>query len=238
MNIKKIELQANGFKGAYVTFLANEFRNNRPFVNETIKKNKNPIHMDMEKLFKDLRIHLLDVCKVNNIRLSEAEQKTLILETDVTSIEFDNDSFLISGEMEVFEDKKIKIKTCKVQESDGYEGYYEVRGLIEALKVEAISYVDGMKIVSDREMMLRWLEAKKDHNMSKEQFEALDEQGQKEYMDKTMRSKFGADIDMADEEEELEEEPSQAIDIDNEVIDVPEKKEKKSKKQTEPNTSF
>lgn len=237
MNIKRVELIANGFKGANVHILTNEFRNNRPFLNEIIKKNKNPIHMDMEKLFKDLRIHLLDVCKVNNIRLSEAEKKMLILETDVTSIEFDNDSFLISGEMEVFEDKKIKIKTCKVQESDGYEGYHEVRGLIEALKVEAISYVDGMKIVSDREMMLRWLEAKKDHNMSKEQFEALDEQGQKEYMDKTMRSKFGADIDLADEEEEQEEEP-QAIDIDNEVIDVPEKKEKKSKKQTEPNTSF
>ena len=233
MNIKKICLVANGFKGAEITFLTNEFRNNRPFINETVKKNKNPIHMDMEKLFKDLRIHLLDVCKINNIRISDAERNTLILETDVVSIEFDNDSFLISGEMEVFNDKKIKIKTCKVQQSDEYDGYHEVRGLIEALKVEAISYVDGMKIVSDREMMLRWLEAKKDHNMSKEQFESLDEQEQKEYMDKTMRSKFGADIELS--EEEIEEEEPEAIEITADVIEVPEKKEKKSKK---PDTAF
>jgi len=127
MNIKRIELQSNGFKGANVHFLTHTMKNSRPFINETIEKRKNPIHGDMEKLFKDLRVHLLDVCNINNNRLSEAEQKTIILETEISSIEFDNDSFLLSGEMEVFSDKKIKLKTCKVQESDDYEGYGEVR---------------------------------------------------------------------------------------------------------------
>jgi len=109
MNIKRIELQSGGFKGANITFLTHTMKNSRPFINETIEKRKNPIHMDFESLFKSLRIHLLDIYKINNIRLSESEQNTLLLETEVFSIEFDNDSFILSGEIESFEDKKIKL---------------------------------------------------------------------------------------------------------------------------------
>jgi len=229
MNIKKIELQGGGYKGANVFFLTQTFKQNRPFLNETIEKRKNPIHGDMEKLFKDLRVHLLDVCNINNNRLSEAEQKTIILETEISSIEFDNDSFLLSGEMEVFSDKKIKLKTCKVQESDDYEGYGEVRKIIDELKTEAVAYLDGLKVVSDREMMLRWLEARKDNNMTKEQFEAMDEQGQKEYMNKTLSAKFGAEID-TDEEEEQDDDSAVAFEVNDNPIEIPEVKAKKEKK--------
>jgi len=230
MNIKKVELQNGGYKGCTVVFLSHTMKNSRPFINETIEKRKNPIHGDMEKLFKDLRVHLLDVCNINNNRLSEAEQKTIILETEISSIEFDNDSFLLSGEMEVFGEKKIKLKTCKVQESDDYAGYNEVRGIIEELKVEATAYLDGLKVVSDREMMLRWLEARKDHNMTKEQFEAMDEHGQKEYMNKTLNSKFGAEIDTDEEDEIIEEDSAVEFVVGEEPIEIPEAKPKKEKK--------
>jgi len=237
MNIKKISLTANGFKGAEISFLTQTFKNNRPFLNETIEKRKNPIHGDMEKLFKDLRVHLLDVCNINNSRLSEAEQNTLILETEISSIEFDNDSFLLSGEMEVFGEKRIKLKTCKVQESDDYEGFGDVRAIIEELKVEATAYLDGLKVVSDREMMLRWLEARKDHNMTKEQFEAMDEQGQKDYMNKTLNAKFGAEIDTDEDDEIIEEESTVEFEVGEGVIDIP-VKGKKEKKVKEEGSAF
>jgi len=232
MNIKRIELQSGGFKGANISFITQVFKNNRPFLNETIEKRKNPIHMDFEKLFKDLRIHLLDIYKINNIRLSESEKNTLLLETEVFSIEFDNDSFILAGELESFEDKKIKLKTCKVQQSDGYEGYDEVRSIIDSLKVEATSYLDGLKVVSDREMMLRWLEARKDQNMTKEQFELLGEDEQKEYMNKTLNAKFGANIE---EEEVTEEDESvlEGINLTNDVIEIPDAPVKKGKKKNE-----
>jgi len=232
MNIKKIELQSSGFKGSTITFLSQTFKNNRPFVNETIEKRKNPIHMDFEKLFKDLRIHLLDVYKINNIRLSDSERNTLLLETEVFSIEFDNDSFILAGEIESFEDKKIKLKTCKVQQSDAYEGYDEVREIINSLKVEATAYLDGLKVVSDRETMLRWLEARKDQNMTKEQFELLGEDEQKEYMNKTLNAKFGANI----EEEEVTEEDESNLDginLTDDVIEIPDAPAKKGKKNKE-----
>jgi len=229
MNIKKIELQGGGYKGANVFFLTQTFKQNRPFLNETIEKRKNPIHGDMEKLFKDLRVHLLDIYKINNIRLSEAEQKTLILETDVHSIEFDNDSFVLKGEIEGTDSKRLPLKTYKVQESDDYEGYGEVRKIIDELKTEAVAYLDGLKVVSDREMMLRWLEARKDHNMTKEQFEAMDEQGQKEYMNKTLSVKFGAEID-TDEEEEQDDDSAVAFEVNDNPIEIPEVKAKKEKK--------
>jgi len=229
MNIKKIELQGGGYKGANVFFLTQTFKQNRPFLNETIEKRKNPIHGDMEKLFKDLRVHLLDIYKINNIRLSEAEQKTLILETDVHSIEFDNDSFVLKGEIEGTDSKRLPLKTYKVQESDDYEGYGEVRKIIDELKTEAVAYLDGLKVVSDREMMLRWLEARKDNNMTKEQFEAMDEQGQKEYMNKTLSVKFGAEID-TDEEEEQDDDSAVAFEVNDNPIEIPEVKAKKEKK--------
>lgn len=233
MNIKKIELQSGGFKGATIVFTAQIFKNNRPFLNETVEKRKHPIHVDFENLFKELRVHLIELFKMNsNGRLSEAELKTLILETDVHSIEFDNDSFMIKGESEVFGDKKIDLKTCKVQQSDDYEGYEDVRNIIENLKTEATSYLDGLKLVSDREMMLRYIEAKKDAAMTKEIFESLSEADQKAYMNKTLNSKFGANIEIEEEEQEEQEEgEDEGIDIDGEVvIDIPEIKS--SKKET------
>lgn len=239
MNIKKVELTANGFKGANVYFLVHEFRNNRSFINEDIKRNKNPIHMDMEKLFKDIRIHLLDIFKISNNRLSEAEIKTIILETNVNSIEWDNDSFTIRGEMESFPEKYVKLNSVKVQESDEFIGYNEVRGIIEALKVEATSYIDGLKLVSDREMMLRWLEARKDNNMTKDQFELLSEEEQKNYMAKTLNSKFGAEIEIDVNEEGYEEEGSEDVVVIGEeasVVEIPEKKVKKTKEAKSPGT--
>jgi len=232
MNIKKIVLKSNGFKGADVTFLKNVFKNNRPFIDEDIAIRKYPIHLDFEKLFKDLRIHLLDVYKINNIRLSDSERNTLLLETEVSSIEFDNDSFILAGEIESFEDKKIKLKTCKVQQSDAYEGYDEVREIINSLKVEATAYLDGLKVVSDREMMLRWLEARKDQNMTKEQFELLGEDEQKEYMNKTLNAKFGANIE-EDEVTEEDESNLDGINLTDDVIEIPDAPAKKGKKNKE-----
>lgn len=228
MNIKRVTLTANGFKGAEVTYLVHEFRNNRPFINETVKKNKNPIHLDLEKLFKDLRYHLLDAFKITNNRLSEAEIKTLVLETNVNSIEWDNDSFMIKGEIESFPEKFFALNTKKIQESDEFEGFSAVRGIIESIKVEATSYIDGLKLVSDREMMLRWLEARKDANMTREQFEALSEDEQKNYTNKTLNSKFGADIEI-DEEEEEEENAIEIPEEEGEAIEIPLAKTKKGK---------
>jgi hypothetical protein len=233
MNIKRITLNSNGFKGAEITYLKQDFKNQRPFINEIVEKRKHPIHMDFEKLFKDLREHLLDICQIANNRLSEVELKSLVLDTDVISIEFDNEHFLITGEKQVFDEKRIKLKTCKVQQSDDYEGYHQVMGIIEALKIEATSYMDGLKIVSDREMMLRWLEAKKDAGMTKDQFEAMTEDEQKNYMNKTLNSKFGADIEISEDSEEDDDNDPIALPEDETPIEIPEKKSKKSKKSQE-----
>jgi len=233
MNIKKVSLLSGGFKGAEIVFLKADFKNNRPVIHTITEERKNPIHMDFERIFKDLRIHLLEIFKIANNRLSESEIKTLILDTDVHSIEWDGDGFIIKGDIEAFAEKRFKLPAGKVQESDEYEGYNEVRGLIEALKIEAVSYMDGLKVVSDREMMLRWLEARKDSNMTKEAFELLSEEEQKTYMNKTLNSKFGAeieiDVDSEDETEEEEMESVVVIDDESDVVEIPVKKGKEPK---------
>jgi hypothetical protein len=189
--------------------------------------------MDFEKLFKDLRVHLLSAYNIANNRLSEAELKSFILDTDIKSIEFDNDSFKICGEMQVFGEKRHILNTTKIQVSDGFDGYDEVREIIEALKIEAVSYMDGLKIVSDREMMLRWLEAKKDANMSKDQFEALSDDEQKAYMAKILNTKFGADIEILEDDQE---EDGIEIPEDATVIEIDTKKKGKKVKESQPET--
>jgi len=116
-----------------------------------------------------------------------------------------------------------------VQQSDGYEGYDEVRVIIDNLKVEATAYLDGLKVVSDREMMLRWLEARNDANMTKDKFESLGEDEQKEYMNKTLNAKFGANIE-EDEVTAEDEANLEGINLTDDVIEIPKSPAKKGKK--------
>lgn len=257
MNIKKIVLQGSGFKGAVVTYLREEEKNGRPFINEVTEKRKHPIHLSLEKMFKDLRYHLLDITGLLRGDEDKAMKDYTIQECEVVGIEFDAASFILSGEKKVFADKAIKLKTCKVTEEDMYEHFETVQNLIQAIVEETKEYLAGTKKVDDVEVLQRWVQAGKSKELTEESLKNYTPEQLLEFGRKLIENRFGgivlldndmdiSNVDVSEANEELKKAEEETIvigtttvDVDDEVIisdeetviPIPVKKEKKAKKE-------
>jgi hypothetical protein len=192
MQIKKIKLNDGGFKGAEIMFLKPEEKKNKVFNNEITEKRKNPIHYDMEKPFKDLRYHLLLICGVINTSMEKTELDFTIADSEVVSIKFDDESFVITGTMKsAFGSKTFKIETPAMTGDDGYDYYDAVRGIIDQIVVETELYMNSKKEVSPEEMAVRYIAAGKDKDVSADVFEGMSMEEKKEYCKNLLEEKFG-----------------------------------------------
>lgn len=160
MDFRKIHISEGGFRGAELHFFQEEEKGGRKQMVLTKKYSKNPVHLSLEKMFKDLRPHLLYICGLINDKMDESIKSQVIIETFVNTVELDSEVIILSGEKMVFDDKHIKIKTCKLQESDGYEHYETLKKLVLDICEETAEYLNGTKKVDDAELILRWAQAK------------------------------------------------------------------------------
>ena len=209
MKIKKVQLLGSGFKGAVVTYLREEEKNGRAVVNEIIEKRKHPIHLSMETMFKDLRYHLLDITGVLRGDEEKMEKDFTIEGCEVVGVEFSDEMFVISGERDVFADKKIKLKTCKVDSLDNYEHYESVMALINSIVEESKEYLAGTKKVDDVEVATRFVQAGKSKDMTVDGLRAMSAEQLKEFATKLLENSFGSVVmhggDMEIDEDELKE---------------------------------
>lgn len=248
MNIKKISLQNSGFKGAVVTYLREEQKNGRPFINEVIEKRKHPIHLGLEKMFKDLRPFLLEL--TGNLQGTEDRQSKeyIIQDAEIISVEFDALSFVLKGERKCFADKSHPLKTCKVQEEDNYEHFETVQKLIVSIVEETKEYLAGTKKVDDVEVAWRFVQAGKHKEMTEEVLKGYSPEQVKEFATKLLENSFGSVVMHNDDfvpdgeilTEAIEKEIAETVieDVSEEVvitddetfIPIPVAKEKKPKK--------
>lgn len=248
MNIKKIVLKNGGFKGAEVTFLREENKDGRPFINEVIEKRKHPIHLGLETMFKDLRFYLLDITGVLKGDEDKSTKDYIILETEVLSLEFDAVRFCIGGEKNVFADKVVKLKTPKVDDGDMYDHYDTVMKMIGAICEETKEYMAGTKKVDDVEVAVRYVQAGKSKDVTPEQLKAMSADQLKEFAVKLLESNFGAVVMMNEDFEPSESDTAVAVEealevveaeeveeivIDSEEIVIPAVEEKPKKKKKE-----
>lgn len=157
MNFKKISLSQSGFKGAEVHFLE---PNDRGVMELTKKGLKNPIHFALEKSFKDLRFHILNVYGILKEEMTDEEKSYMIMRASVDSVELDGESIVLIGSHEIFEGKENNLKTFKIQELDGYEYYEDLKVLVDSICEEAALYMSGSKKVDEKELIMRWAQAK------------------------------------------------------------------------------
>jgi hypothetical protein len=157
MNFKKISLSQSGFKGAEVHFLE---PNDRGVMELTKKGLKNPIHFALEKAFKDLRFHILNVYGILKEEMTDEEKAYMIMRAMVDSVELDGESIVLIGSHEIFEGKENNLKTFKIQELDGYEYYEDLKVLVDSICEEAALYMSGSKKVDEKELIMRWAQAK------------------------------------------------------------------------------
>jgi hypothetical protein len=174
MNIKKVKLINGGFKGAAVSWTEERVeKNKRKYVDELDKEKNDPIHLGLDKPFKDLRYHLLNICGIISTSMDQTEIDYAIGECEVDAIDIDGGTFVIHGSKVCIANKSFKIKTPKVNEDDGYDKFDEVVELIKNIKEEAQEYIKGTTQVSDQEAAIRFITSGKDKSIDMAEYEIM-----------------------------------------------------------------
>lgn len=238
MNIKTVKLTQGGFKGAEVHYFIEEVKSNRTVMTLIKKYPKDPIHKDLENLFKELRSHILDLCEITT-SMDESQVKFTVLETNVTGIEFDSDGFIIHGYKETIGDKKLPLNPPKIEEIDNYDKFHDVMDIMRSIALETKQYLEGSKKVSDMEIAERWVAAGKDKSMDMETFKGLTAEQQLEFCTNFIEKQYGGivmtpdnDLTDMDNTEAIEKMQTEFnVNLNDEETIIPIKEKKKSKKE-------
>lgn len=233
IQIRSVELNDNGFKGASVSHHQEEKRNGRK--QQVLHKAypKNPIHLALERPFKDLRIHLLELCGYIHDGLKKDRVDQIIQETYVTCIEYDGIYIQVFGERRMFVDKYVELKSPKMQPEDGYVNYEGLKALFETIEQETIFYLDGTAKIEDEDVAMRYIAEKKSDKIDVEAVLAMSAEDRKLWASKVIESGY-KDVGL-----EIIKEPIEVVEVEEgEGIQVPDQPErvkvKRGKKPKEP----
>jgi len=219
MKLKKVKLVANGFGGCQITYLKQEEKKGRLFNVEVTEKKKNPIHLALEKKFKELRPFMLSLCKVlrgdedkamKDFLISETEMSVLQIVIDTTSEGQEGSGFILEGSSTILSgNKEVKLKTPKIESEDGYDDFDAVQLIIKELVAEVMVYLSGNCMVSDEEALIRWYERKKDVDEDQiERIKQMSQEDQKSELTKILEAMGSVVInvsDIAQNDEEISE---------------------------------
>jgi hypothetical protein len=225
MNIKKVQLTNSGFKGMSVEYTEPNLRDGKEGKKLTKDKLDHPIHLGLERPFKDLRFHLLEICEIIHDGMEKKDIDYAIAQCEVTGIKIDGSEFSIIGSKDVFEEKSFKLETPMVSEVDGYEHYASVAILVGKIIEETKLYFRGEVKVSDDELVERWVAADKEKGFNLEAFNNMSAEKKREFCQSVLEKSFGCVVlgaeDMAIEHvstEEVTAEFKQEIDETEETI--------------------
>lgn len=204
--IKKIKLNDDGLKGAEVTYIHPQEKDNMIWSNEHTEKRKHPIHGELEASINDLRNFLLEICGYYPVDIEVNTKNQMIADTRVTEIVMEPEKFKLSGEMRVIGDKFIKVSTPDIEIGDGYAHFDTVVKIIAKIVEEAHEYMAGKKRMSETDFLEKWAKRKGEEGLIKE----LKHMSAKEKRDyyTTALEKMGAIVIM-DESAEISEDSAQ-----------------------------
>ena len=255
MNYSKITLVGHGIKGAIVEYYE---KNNKGLLEPTKKTLRNPTHHEIQKQFKELRVHLLSICGIINPEMDNNTAAQHVLETTVHSIELDGDTIIIKGEKLATVDKSISLKTYRLEESDNYEHFEVVKDLVANICLETTDYMTGSKKADDVEAAMQWVQLKGSVNIKEDgktktltidDLKEFSPEKLKDWATKFLESSCGSvvmhneDMDMSgvDVTESVEElktefEVGETTVIDFAASEKPKKEKKEIKKEVETST--
>jgi len=214
MQIKKITFNAHGLRGATIEYSKRETTSDgRPTTKTVIEKKQTPVQLKLEILAKSLRINMLEICRVLGGSSTEDDAKFLLQETEITKVEIADGGFVLHGTLLAFEDKNIKLKTPKVEEADGYHKFDQVQGIITEIKAECLEYLQGTQVITDEEIVLRWIQAGKS-GVNQSDFDNLSAEEKKEFCKDFLEKEYGAMV-MINDEVELVDEAEDIVMIEN-----------------------
>lgn len=210
MKLKSVKLIASGFGGMKVKYLRQEEKNGRMVTNEIEEKRKWPIHLGLENKFKELRPFLLELCKVLRGDEDKLTKDFLIQEIDLTALQIVIDTtaeegtgFILEGTTPVLNSKELKFKTPKIESGDGYDNFDAVQLIIKEIVKETEIYMRNGAVVTDQEVLIRYIEKSKDDSVNIESIKNMSPEEQKELLSKILEDKFGCVI-LSNEEMEID----------------------------------
>ncbi len=191
MEIKSIKLVNGGFKGLVVEYTEPNEKDGRSKF-DTIKKTvRHPIHLGLEKPFKDLRFHLLEICDIISDDMKKNVIDNKVAETEMSQIKIDGSEFILFGEKDKFENKSFKLETPLTGEADAYEHYDSVAALITTIIEETKLYMQGKAVVTDDEIAQRWIMAGKEKGFDIDSFNALSAEEKRDLCTSILEKSFG-----------------------------------------------
>lgn len=218
MEIYNIKFINDGLKGAEVSYTEQRTeKNGRKFTDDITKEKNDPVHLALDRPWKDLRGHLLEMCGLIDDRMDDAEVKHAIFETEITSVKVMKTFFIIEGEREWLNNKRFKLKTPKVERKDNYVNYDTVLGLIEEIKKEAEIFIKGTASVSDEEIAVRYLSSGKNKSFTMDDYNNMTKEEKAkwhiEYVENELGGIVTRDEDIIDEDKGEIEQEEQTIDL-------------------------
>jgi len=157
MKFRKIALTAQGTKGAEIHW----YEPNDKGLSELNKRYpRNPIHIGLQKLFKDLRVHALNVNGYIHDGMDMNMIAQHILETTINRLELDGTTIQLIGHKMATSDKEVLLETYKIEAEDGYEQYDELFNIVSAICEECTEYMNGSKKMDDIEAAMQWVAMK------------------------------------------------------------------------------
>lgn len=202
MNITKLSMpDLTGLSGMKIFHLVQETKDGVPYLVPNISDPSYPVHMGLIKKFKELSVHLLNICDICQDPKLELAKEYAVLDTDITEITMASDHFILKGKRNMG-DKILVLKTYKVG-ADDYSGYAIVQDIFKGIREEAEAYCAGNRQITIDELGTRVFEKmiakgkKTDEDLA--EFNGMDEEGKKEFCRKFLMANGAVDIIMSEE---------------------------------------
>lgn len=200
MQISKIAIKEGGLKGLEVEYLVwDKTKDGKPTKKIVIEKKQLPVHFSLADLISNLKRNLLEICRIIQYNTAEDEVKFMLLETEMTQIEFYGDSFALAGTILAFEEKPVKLKTPRVQDEDGYEKFGIVINSIREIIDETRKYLAGNALVTSTDITMQWIMSGK-AGVSKADFEKLSKEEKIAFADEFVKNKYATNYTIEEAE--------------------------------------
>lgn len=190
-----------GLSGMKITHLVQETKDGVPYLVPNTAEPPYPVHLGLIKKFKELSVHLLNICDICQDPALDTAKEYAIQDTDITEITMASDHFILKGKRSMG-DKILVLKTYKVG-ADDYLHFAGVQEIFKGIREEAEAYCAGNRQITIDELGERvynkMIAKGKKTAEDLAEFQGMDEEGKKEFCRKFLMANGAVDIVMEED---------------------------------------
>lgn len=199
MNITHLKMtDLTGLSGMEITHLIQETKDGVPYLVPNTAEPPYPVHMGLIKKFKELSVHLLNICDICQDPKLELAKEYAVLDTYITEITMASDHFILKGKRSMG-DKILVLKTYKVG-ADDYLHFAGVQDIFKGIREEAEAYCAGNRQITIDELGERvfnkMIAKGKKSEEDLAEFQGLDKEGKEEFCKKWLMANGAVDVIM------------------------------------------